>query len=321
MPEDPLYRIAEKLYYDQHDIIDTLNRQRRFDLFLVGLLAIIGALAALYLVAPVIHIYISGRYAMHPLMLPDWVHLFYGALVGGHFSFRALNESMRRRAKHILLYPAAAALGLQYRRGGSFPLGELYDHHILPTYGRHATEEGFSGRINGIEIAFQDFHVAPLNRLLRFDYRANMTRFYGLAMRIRTGRRYPEHTVMMPAAFANGPIKRILHEKFFSHRTVNLVYRRFTRRYAVLSTDQVESRVIFDPAVIERMLLFADALGGGWLEISFKDREIALIVGRTRNLFEPGSLWRPITFSTIDQTLGELAYICDSLTLLDLRET
>lgn len=244
-------------------------------------------------------------------------------IAGITIAWVALDNSFRHKAKQTLLYMTAERVGLRYRRGGFITLGDLYDHHVLPPYAQSRSEEGFSGRINGMRFEFQDFHIMPVRRAMWFDFRSYLWAhgFYGISIRIHLGRDLPGHTVLMPRFMVAGAIKRLFHEKFYTFHDINLVYRRFHRRYTVISRDQVEARYAFDPAMIERIMSMGEELNARWLEVSVKEKNMVIIASKNRNYFEPGHLLRPVTVMSIKRVLLDLDHMVAAIRALNLESS
>ena len=318
MKKSDLYQAAEKIYFENRDVFAEMDKRQRSHLLFVAVFALIGGSFCVPFLM-LAEFYLHQRSGADIFMLPFWLNGLIAIIFCMMLSYTSLDHSYRRKAKHEFLYMMAAVFHLRYRRGGVFPLGDLYDHHILPPYAENRSEEGFSGRIGDFHIEFQDFLITPVARLFRFDYRARSKKFYGVAIRIQMNRHFQAHTVLIPSFLANGVLKKLLHEKFTGHNPVNLVYRQFKKRYTVLSTDQVESRFIFDPAVIERIIAMGEALGAGWLEISFKDSEMVIIAGQTENFFEIGHLLNPVNVLTIEKALNQMARIRAAVDILELN--
>jgi hypothetical protein len=318
MPKSDLYLAAEKLYFENRDIFAEMDLRQRKHLLFVALFSLIGgAFCVPFLILT--EFYLQARTGYDAAILPFWLNCIFSVMACLLLAYASLDHSYRKKAKHEFLYMMAHTLGLRYRRGGIFALGDLYDHHILPPYAQSQSEEGFAGRVGDFELEFQDFSIVPVRRFFRFDYRASRMKFYGVAIRIKLNRHFSAHTVLIPSFLANGALKTLLHEKFTNHENINLVYGKFKKCYTVLSTDQVESRFIFDPAVIERIIAMGEALGAGWLEISFKDDEMVIIAGQTENFFEIGHLLNPVDVLTIEKALLQMAQIRAAVEILELN--
>lgn len=204
---------------------------------------------------------------------------------------QALNALFRRRGKALFVNGMAETAGLRYEPRGVFTLGEARRHKILPPYDAAEVEDGFEGTVHGVSVAFQEVRLSNLQpdpaapRQTR-EYAA----FHGMLIRIRLRRRLDSHTVVMPrAAFTT-----FFRRSFGEYQTVRLPAK-FEQAFTTLSTDQVESRLILDPAFMERFAEALPLMRARWLEVSFCDNEILFAVQRLRPLFEVGHIWQPVT--------------------------
>lgn len=237
------------------------------------------------------------------------------------FAYPVFDYDYRKKAKRTFMEIMAGSLGLRYRRGGVIRLGDLYEHHILPPYGVHGVEEGFTARYKDFTAEFQDFKIKPEARLFAFDYRALLSLFglRGVVIRIRLNKRFRHHTVLIPSFLTHGFMKRRFHEKFFSHEEIRLGYGAFRKNYTLLSTNPVEAHYIYDPAVIERILRLGETLEARWLEISFKDRECVIYAQYGTNFFEIGHLLQPVNILTVERSLAQMQSLQSILDILELN--
>lgn len=314
MDNPEIFVLAEKIAREQSSKLAKLEEKRRDHLLFVAIctipMTILGTPLILVAVAHYFQIFLPLAIAA-PMAL----------IISTIFTFLAMDESYRKKAKHDFMYALAEAMGLEYRRGGFITLGDLYDHHILPPYAQSHSEEGFAGQENEIDYQFQDFRIASIARLHWFDFRSwrFSPQFYALAVRIELGRRLDHHTILMPNFMANGFLKMAVNEKFQRFEDIDLVFSKFKKRYTILSTDQVEARYVFDPAMMERIMALDDLLGSNWLEISFRGREMVIIAGQVQNHFEVGHLFNPINVLTIEKNLLQLEKLKASVRVLALN--
>ena len=305
------FTLAERVFSGHREILERLEKRRINHLLFIGLFSCAGAAVSIPCLSAL------ELYLFHT-SFPAVANGIAGFMASLAFSFVALDRSYRHKIKSVLLPVLAKHTGLQYRRGGFFRLGDIYDHHILPPYAGHASQEGFQGRIDGFRLAFQDFWINPVRRLGRFDARSAFMHFYGLAIRVELHKTMDFHTILIPSAFANGLLKISLHEKFGGFEKIGIPYPIFNRRYCIISEHQVEARYIFDPAVIERVIALGEHLGAGWMEISVKNREMVIIAGQPRNLFETGHLFDVVDIPSLERTLNQLHMLTDAARILEL---
>lgn len=314
-----LFQIAENIARENSEKIYRLERRRRGHLiFIIPTAAVIS----LFL-TPFLWIYIPALLKEYePVFNPGQIFaiVFPAVLV---VFYKIFDQDYRQKAKRIFLPLMAAATGLQFRRGGYIVLGDLYDHKILPPYTTRTVEEGFKGRYRDFEIEFQDFHLSTVFDSLYFDWRSLM--FLGLRtsrgvlIRISLNKPLRYHTVLMPAFLANGFLKRNLNKNFVFHKDVRFVYRKFNRRYTILSTHQIEAHYILDPAVIERVMKLGEKLDADWLEISFMKRDMVIYAQYAKNFFEIGGLFEPVNVLTIERALEQMQSLKSVLDVMELN--
>lgn len=316
--EDDLetFRLAETIYKNHESKLALLEKRRIGHVwFLLGLSLV--ALVASFLIAA-FSIPFIGHF-MPPL---TFFTVFFVCFAGFlSISYPALDRDYRRKAKHFYMQLMAKSLKLSYRPCGFIKLGSLYEHQILPPYTTHRVEEGFRGKYRDFEIEFQDFRIRPVKRFSFFDYRSYLKHhsLKGLLIRIHLNKHLNHHTVLIPSFMTHSFMKRTLHKKFKSHEDINFVYRKFKRRYTVLSTQAVEAHYVLDPAVIERIMKLGELLDAKWVEMSFRDREFVIYAQHAKNFFEIGHLLRPVNVLTIEESLLEMKSLREILNVMELN--
>lgn len=245
-----------------------------------------------------------------------WAMVLIITAVAGLIAFQVLNGLYRRQTKNAFLTQIAAAVGLTYHKNGLFPVDDFNQHKILPHADRIEIEDGFSGTINGVDIAFQE---ATLTDITPAQNRNEQDRetivFWGLLLKIRIGKVLNGHTVVLP----RNALQVFFRTAFSKFEKVNLVSPSFDHRFNVMSTDQVEARYVLDPAFIERFIEAGDLLGSKWIEASFTDQEIAFAIQRNKPMFEIGWLVRSLTGTTLEATADELRAIIQLVDALKIN--
>lgn len=307
--------LAWRIYTENEEKIQALEKKRRGHiLFLAGFCLLPAALFTLpcRLVEASVD---GGGIPLFVLFL-----LVYAATL---FCFGlGFDNLYRRKIKRDLMAIIADGAGLDYRYGGVMTLASLQDHLILPPYASHKLEEGFSGRYRNRKIEFQDFSLLTPRDMQLFDIPAqNRTSLIrGVVMRIALERPLEHHTVLLPSSWTSLLMKQSSNMKFIALNPVNLVFNRFTRHYTVLSTSQIEARVVLDPAMMERLIDLARHLNARWLGVSFRDREMAVCAQYGRNFFEIGRLLKPLNALTITEALEDILRFRVIADVLELRE-
>ena len=202
-----------------------------------------------------------------------------------------MNHRFRRKGKALFVGGMAETAGLRYDPGGVFTVREAMRHKILPGYQKSEVEDGFEGACHGVPVEFQEVRLSDLEQARGHESsRREYTSFWGMLIRIRLKRRMEAHTVVIPRS----ALQTFFRTKLSEFEPVR-VAAKFEKQYSVLGTDQVEARVILDPAFMERFMEAASIMRARWMEVSFLDSEILFAVQRFRPLFEVGHLWQPVT--------------------------
>lgn len=301
-----LFPTAEALFKDCYDDIMLLENRRRNLIFVSVFSIILFALAAFALFSFFWQSLHDSTATAGSGILLEWL---LSILLYIPVQYRFFDKTYRSLAKRKCLSIIANQLKMKYRRGGFFPLVDVYDHHILPPYAAKQVEEGFSGKFKDFKIEFQDFFIGPVRRFYDgLGYRSVLTieNYYGLVMKVELNKRFKHHTVLLPAKEQKSFLANLPNENLFFHEDVNMVYSGFTRHYVCLSTNQIEARYILDPAVMERFVKLAESFGTDKISASFKDNQMVIVLRPVLNLFEIGSLRDPVTVLTIERTLHQI---------------
>lgn len=239
-----------------------------------------------------------------------------GALIPSFIYYQILSHFYRSRGKAHLLNEVSKAMGFKYKPDGLFNLSAVAAHKIIPPCNRENVEDGFEGEYNGVHLTLQevrldDMEHDPQNK----DKKRELHVFHGLFIRLRVGKPFEGHTVIIP----NNALLTWFRTKFSSFQKINLVAPKFERLYDVMGTDQVESRVIMNPAFIESFLKAAELLRARWMEVSFLADEILFAVSRSRNPFEFDPLWQKITVEQLHKKVADIEIAMQLIDILKLN--
>lgn len=202
-----------------------------------------------------------------------------------------VNWLYRRSGKRLFVDGMAQTAGLRYDPAGIFPVSAAVRHRILPVYDRDTVEDGFEGAYGGVPVAFQEVRLSGLEQVPGHTSRKREhTAFWGMLIRVKLQRPVEGHTVVIPRT----ALQTVLRTAFSQFEQVRAPSK-FEKKYHIMSTDQIEARVIMDPAFMERFLEAAEIMKARWMEVSFLGDEIMFAVQRFRPLFEVGHIWQPVT--------------------------
>jgi hypothetical protein len=231
-------------------------------------------------------------------------------------SFFVIKNRYRQKSKTRFLEEIARRLELEYYPKGAFDMRLLHQHGILPPFDQALSEDGFSGQTNRFPLSFQEVRL----RKKEYDEDAKSFKIYqqfqGLVIRIQLRRSLDFHTVLLPNKFLrpNVDIGNIPAQKGMAK--VNIVSPRFAKAYSLYSTDQIESRTVFDPIFIERFLELGEHIGSKWMEASFREDELLIMAHFNKNFFELRGLLRtnrPEDLQAIEEEIRHIFKISEIL--------
>ncbi|HEY8191459.1 MAG TPA: DUF3137 domain-containing protein [Alphaproteobacteria bacterium] len=280
-------------------------RRKKFHRFLIfGAAAIVLCVAGYVLTRP------AGHFDM-PL-----VAVVFAALLPSVIYYHILSHFYRKRGKAQVVGALAAGIGFNYHQSGVFDLDAVMRHKIIPPFTMRSVEDGFEGNYEGVGVALQEVRLADVVRDPQYKgRRRELPVFQGLIIRLHLRKAFEGHTVIMP----NNGLLTWFRTKFSAFQKVNLVAPQFERLYDVMGTDQVEARVVMNPAFIERFLEAGPVMKARYMEVSFLGNEVLLAVARNKPLFEFDPLWQRVTNERLYRMGGELAAVLALIDVLRLN--
>ena len=239
-----------------------------------------------------------------------------GALIPSFIYYQVINHFYRKRGKAKFLDEVSRAMGFNYKADGLFSLSTVSAHKIIPPCNRESIEDGFEGEYNGVHMTLQEVQLDDLERdPQNRDKKREMKVFHGIFIRLRVRKPFEGHTVIIP----NNALMTWFRTKFSNFQKVNLVAPKFEKLYDVMGTDQVESRVIMNPAFIERFMLAGEALRAGYMEVSFLSNEVLIAAARNRPLFEFDPLWQKVTLERLHKKVADIEVVMQLIDILKLN--
>ncbi|WP_291842937.1 DUF3137 domain-containing protein [Maricaulis sp.] len=239
-----------------------------------------------------------------------------GYVIGSH----ALH-AMSKRVKAELNTTIAEALGLAYSPKPYSPsrFDRLREFGLLPSSDRRKFEDHFSGARDGCEFELYEAHLEQRRRSNKRTY--YVTVFRGVIIRINFPRKVEGITVITrDAGWFNGV--QSFARGFGAHKLerIGLVDPTFEKAFEVYGNDQVLARYMLTPSFMERLLALETSLNGKKVRAAFDadsgEGEL-LIAAETGNLFEVGSMSKPLTepgrFSRVVEELDHITGLIDLL--------
>lgn len=240
------------------------------------------------------------------------------ALVPATWMYRSLRRRHWLLCKPLSHYIVRSLLGSAYRMWGIIEADELDKHGILPAHCRLYREEGYVVNLHGYSIRFQEIDaVRSFHPVSVREWRERSVGS-GLYVDIRMRRTLPAHTILLSRNM-HSFLKRFVKVRLGNYKPVGLVSPRFKDRFEVLSTDQVEARVAFHPAFMEKFMDIADCLQAKSVEASFKDNKLLIHARYKHDMFQLGHFLRAIRPDDIDALKDELKIYAGILEILKLN--
>lgn len=238
------------------------------------------------------------------------------SFVSSTLIFYILNMYYRASTTKLFLRGLEEKTDLTWNKKGVFPLAELQSHRIVPPHSSHEITNGFQGFYKNIPLSFQEVRLTdnrpdPNDKKKQVEFDV----FWGFIVRIKLRKPLYAHTIIIP----NSKFQTFFRTAFSDLKKINLVSTTFERKYDVLGTDQVEGRVILDPAFIERFMATGDMLKSKWIEASFKDNEVVFLIQRGRPLFDIGHIWTTLSNDYLQKTLKDVNAVLRIIDVLKLN--
>tara|TARA_R110002072_G_scaffold35279_1_gene104667 strand:+ start:457 stop:1443 length:987 start_codon:yes stop_codon:yes gene_type:complete len=218
--------------------------------------------------------------------------------IGGGIGANKLN-GLRKEIKLGLLNRLAEALGLSYALKPAEParFETFCEHGLVPSHNRRNFEDQFSGNLHGAP--FELYEAKLVQRRKSGKNTTYVTVFQGALIRIEFPRTVEGVTIVTrDSGWFNG-LAGLGHKRYGGKKMerVRLVDPTFEKIFEVYSTDQVMSRYLLTPSFMERLLSLETAMKGKKVRAAFDERHGGgelLIAVETGNLFEPGSMFKPL---------------------------
>ena len=234
--------------------------------------------------------------------------LFGLPLVGGGIGSAKFNE-LRKEIKQGLLDKLAESSGMRYALKPAEParFDVFREHSLLPSSDRRSFEDHFIGERHGSVFELYEAKLEEKRRNKNSTYW--VTVFRGLLVRIEFPRTVEGVTVITRDKGVFNMFEGWGRKTFGNKlERVGLVDPKFEKIFEVYSTDQVMSRYLLTPTFMERLLALETSVEGKKVRAAFDDRQGGgelLIAVETGNLFEPGSLFKPLDDEERVRTLLE----------------
>ena len=218
---------------------------------------------------------------------------FVAAMVGFGYAWWGARDVARlgKEAKTLLIAPVARQFQLSFNEAPG-QVASIYRHHevgIVPDWDRDSYEDLITGTRRGVDFELFEAHLEERRRSTDSKGRTQtrwVTVFRGQCLRFAFHKAFHGRTlVTRDAGFFNrfgggkGMQRAMLEDP------------EFERIFEVYTTDQVESRYLLTPDLMQKLVDMEKVFHGGKLKCCFDDGEL-LITLQGSDLFEPGSMFK-----------------------------
>ena len=107
--------------------------------------------------------------------------------------------------------------------------------------------------------------------------------------------------------------KRATKEHNVNNKRIKLEDPKFEKRFRVFSEDEIEARYLVTPVFMERFLNLTTSFGTNKAKCSFFNNKIMFAISTKKNLFELGSLYKPLTNPKNMKFFNEFMSIIDMI--------
>ncbi|MGJ8559299.1 MAG: DUF3137 domain-containing protein [Litorimonas sp.] len=233
----------------------------------------------------------------------------------GFMVFHLVTSDIREETKTRIVNAIVGFVGWDFR-------AEVSDYNVVPyqalflvpnSVDRHAFEDSLSGQAHGAGFRSVEAHLEKESRNSKGN-KTWRTVFRGQLMTLD----FPTKTfgrtiVLRDKGWFNS-------KKQADMKRIGLVDPVFEKTFEAYGTDQVEGRVILDPAFMQKMVDLERAVAGRNIRFGF-DQDKLFIAVETKDQFEAGSMFKALT--TPDRTqkiLDEVGAVFDIVDTLLKRE-
>ncbi|WP_373005423.1 DUF3137 domain-containing protein [Hyphomonas sp.] len=215
------------------------------------------------------------------------------AMVGFGYAWWGARDvtKLGKEAKTLLVAPIARQFELSFNEAPG-QVASIYRHHdvgIVPDWDRDSYEDLITGTRKGVDFELFEAHLEERRHSTDSKGRTQtrwVTVFRGQCLRFAFHKSFHGRTLVTRDA---GFFNRFGGGK--GMQRAMLEDREFERIFEVYTTDQVESRYLLTPDLMQNLVDMEKTFHGGKLKCCFDDGEL-LITLQGSDLFEPGSMFK-----------------------------
>lgn len=236
-------------------------------------------------------------------------------LVFGYLAYRFITEDIRKETKGRIVNAIVGFVGWDFSSEVSHynasPFQDLF--LIESKVDRESFEDSLSGKAHGAEFRSVEAHLEKQTRNHKGE-KTWRTVFQGQLMTLDFPTKTFGRTVVLRDKGWFNPKKQS------DMKRIGLVDPVFEKLFEAYGTDQVEGRVILDPAFMQKIVDLERAVSGKNIRYGF-DQDRLYIAVETPDQFEAGSMFKPLTSPDRTQKiLDEVGAVFDIVDTLLKRE-
>lgn len=238
-----------------------------------------------------------------------------GAIVAAYFVYHFITQDIREETKDRIVNAIVSYVGWRFTPDvDNFNASVFQDLFLVPQrFDRSSYEDSLSGEAHGAGFRSVEAHFEKESRNSKGN-RTWRTVFRGQLMTLD----FPTKTfgrtiVLRDKGWFNS-------KKQADMKRIGLVDPVFEKLFEAYGTDQVEGRVILDPAFMQKIVDLEQAVSGKNIRFGF-DQDRLYIAVETPNQFEAGSMFKSLTSPDRTQKiLNEVGAVFDIVDILLKRK-
>lgn len=266
--------------------------------------AIIGGVIAVLAVALALWVLASGNGVLA-------IFFGVGAVILSSIIAGMQLKGVKKKAKVALLSPVMAALGYRHRESGFQPTGfdDCRRFSLLPGSDRKRFEDRIEGGDEGARFQLYEAHLEVKRKTKNSSH--YVTVFRGVI-----GRLQHQSSALGETVFTRdlGIFDGMMAPRGMER--AGMGENAFEDAFTVWTSDQVEARYLLPPNVMEHLARMETDFGGQKLRGAISDGWLYFII-ETKNMFEPGSMFKPMDdperFQDLMAELGSIRRLINAL--------
>jgi hypothetical protein len=219
-------------------------------------------------------------------------------------------QQVGKETKMLLVEPVAREFGITFDSSldeDPVDIVRMKNLGLVPSWDRAKFEDRLAGKRGDAPFEFFEAHLEEKRTTSQRGRTQTtwVTVFRGQCLVVH----FPKRFEGVTQVFRDAGVFNSLMKLGQRHERVRLEDPKFERAFEVYGSDQVEARFILTPDFMERLLHLEETFSGKRLRCAFSSGEMLLAV-EGKNLFEPGSMQRPMNdLGRVQEILQDFAAV------------